>query len=72
MFRNKKCDMKFVVPSHYELRNTRSWLDENGVNWRSLGNTCWFTSFNVRENDWLKIESIEVIGNIYDNKELLK
>ena len=25
-----------------------------------------------KENDWLKIESIEVIGNIYDNKELLK
>ena len=25
-----------------------------------------------KENDWLKIESIEVIGNIHDNKELLK
>ena len=25
-----------------------------------------------KENDWLKIEGIEVIGNIYDNKELLK
>ena len=25
-----------------------------------------------KENDWLKIECIEVIGNIYDNKELLK
>ena len=51
----KSGDMKFVVPSHYELRNTRSWLDENGVNWRSLGNACWFTSFNVRENDYLEL-----------------
>ena len=25
-----------------------------------------------KENDWLKIESIEVIGNIHDNKDLLK
>ena len=25
-----------------------------------------------KENDWLKIECIEVIGNIHDNKELLK
>ena len=25
-----------------------------------------------KENDWLKIESIEVICNIYDNPELLK
>ena len=25
-----------------------------------------------KENDWLKIEGIEVIGNIHDNKELLK
>ena len=25
-----------------------------------------------KENDWLKIEGVEVIGNIYDNKELLK
>lgn len=42
----KSGDMKFVVPSHYELRNTRSWLDENGVNWRSLGNACWFTNLD--------------------------
>ena len=39
-------NMKFVVPSHYKLRNTRSWLDENGVNWRSLGNACWFTNLD--------------------------
>ena len=25
-----------------------------------------------KENDWLKIEEEEVIGNIHDNKELLK
>lgn len=42
----KSGDMKFVVPDYYELRNTRSWKDENGVNWRSLGNACWFTNLD--------------------------
>lgn len=42
----KSGDMKFVVPDYYELRSTRSWKDENGVNWRSLGNACWFTNLD--------------------------
>lgn len=25
-----------------------------------------------KESDWLKIKDIEIVGNIYDNKELLK
>lgn len=42
----KAGDMAFVVPSHYEQRTHRSWVDENGVNWRSLGNACWFTNLD--------------------------
>ena len=37
----------FVVPDHYEMREVRSWRDENGTNWRSLGNTCWFTNLDI-------------------------
>jgi hypothetical protein len=37
----------FVVPDHYELREVRSWRDENGTNWRSLGNACWFTNLDI-------------------------
>jgi hypothetical protein len=37
----------FVVPDHYEMRKVRSWRDENGTNWRSLGNACWFTNLDI-------------------------
>lgn len=37
----------FVVPNHYEMRSVRSWRDENGTNWRSLGNACWFTNLDI-------------------------
>lgn len=37
----------FVVPDHYEMREVRSWRDENGTNWRSLGNACWFTNLDI-------------------------
>lgn len=37
----------FVVPDHYEQREIRSWRDENGTNWRSLGNACWFTNLDI-------------------------
>ncbi|MEQ9007613.1 MAG: adenine-specific methyltransferase EcoRI family protein, partial [Ekhidna sp.] len=36
----------FVVPDHYEMRKVRSWRDEKGTNWRSLGNACWFTNLD--------------------------
>ncbi len=38
---------KFIVPDDYEQREFRSWRDENGVNWRSLGNACWFTNLDI-------------------------
>jgi len=38
---------KFIVPDHYEHREVRSWRDENGINWRSLGNACWFTNLDI-------------------------
>lgn len=41
---NKFGDMAFRVPNDYEGRSTRSWRDEEGNNWRSLGNACWFTN----------------------------
>jgi hypothetical protein len=37
----------FVVPDHYEMRKVRSWRDENGTNWRSFGNACWFTNLDI-------------------------
>jgi hypothetical protein len=38
---------KFIVPDYYEQREFGSWRDENGVNWRILGNVCWFTNLDV-------------------------
>ncbi|MBK9154005.1 MAG: adenine-specific methyltransferase EcoRI family protein [Chloracidobacterium sp.] len=40
---------KFVVPDDYELREIRSWRDEDGTNWRSLGNACWFTNMDIQK-----------------------
>ncbi|MBL7975567.1 MAG: adenine-specific methyltransferase EcoRI family protein, partial [Candidatus Kapabacteria bacterium] len=37
----------FIVPNNYEQREYRSWRDENGTNWRSLGNACWFTNLDI-------------------------
>jgi len=37
----------FVVPDHYEMREVRSWRDESGTNWRSMGNACWFTNLDI-------------------------
>lgn len=37
----------FIVPDEYEMREVRSWRDENGTNWRSLGNACWFTNLDI-------------------------
>jgi adenine-specific methyltransferase EcoRI-like protein len=39
----------FIVPDHYEMRAVRSWRDENGTNWRSLGNACWFTNLDIQK-----------------------
>jgi hypothetical protein len=37
----------FMVPDHYEMREVRSWRDQEGNNWRSLGNACWFTNLDI-------------------------
>ena len=37
----------FRVPDHYEMREVRSWRDEEGKNWRSLGNACWLTNLDI-------------------------
>lgn len=39
----------FVVPQDYEMRSIRSWRDENGTNWRSLGNACWYTNLDIHK-----------------------
>ena len=41
--------VNFVVPDHYELREIRSWRTEDGTNWRSLGNACWFTNLDIQK-----------------------
>ena len=40
---------KFIVPDEYEQREHRSWRDEDGTNWRSLGNACWFTNLDIEK-----------------------
>ncbi len=42
-------DMSFRVPNSYEQRETRSWVDESGKKWRSLGNACWFTNLDIKK-----------------------
>lgn len=37
----------FIVPDDYEMREVRSWRDDDGNNWRSLGNACWFTNLDI-------------------------
>ena len=45
-----KCgDMAFTVPSYYEPRETRFWIDERGQKWRSMGNICWFTNLDIQK-----------------------
>lgn len=39
----------FVVPDHYEMREVRSWRDNDGTNWRSMGNACWFTNLDIEK-----------------------
>jgi hypothetical protein len=39
--------VNFIVPDHYKQREVRSWRDENGTNWRSFGNACWYTNLDI-------------------------
>jgi len=51
----------FMVPDHYEMREVRSWRDENGTNWRSFGNACWFTNLDIakRHEDLILYKTYE-------------
>ena len=40
-------DMSFRVPDHYEARETRFWIDEDGNKWRSMGNIGWYTNLDI-------------------------
>ncbi|MBN9616715.1 MAG: modification methylase [Acidobacteriales bacterium 59-55] len=44
---NKSGDMEFKVPACYEARETRYWVDADGQKWRSMGNACWYTNFDI-------------------------
>lgn len=55
----------FIVPDYYEEREYRSWRDENGVNWRSLGNACWFTNLDISKRH----ENIILYKTYKDNEE---
>lgn len=37
----------FKVPSSYEEKSNRFWIDESGQKWRSMGNICWFTNLDI-------------------------
>ena len=36
----------FQVPSNYEEKSNRFWIDETGQKWRSMGNVCWYTNLD--------------------------
>jgi hypothetical protein len=60
----------FVVPDHYEMREVRSWRDESGTNWRSLGNACWFTNLDIqkRHEELVAIKPYDPLSHPhYDN-----
>ena len=59
--------VNFMVPDHYELREIRSWRDENGTNWRSFGNACWFTNLDIAKRH----ENL-VVYKSYDRKLYLE
>lgn len=66
---------KFVVPDHYELREIRSWRDENGTNWRSFGNACWFTNLDIakRHEDLTLYKTYETkLYPKYDNYDAIE
>lgn len=49
----------FKVPSYYEERSNRFWIDENGQKWRSFGNICWFTNLTHKKRN----EILETIAS---------
>ncbi|KAA6231380.1 hypothetical protein FMM56_04295 [Campylobacter sp. LR264d] len=51
----------FKVPSDYEEKTTRFWIDDNGQKWRSMGNICWFTNLDIKKRH----ENLETIASYY-------
>jgi len=65
----------FMVPDHYEMREVRSWRDENGTNWRSFGNACWFTNLDIakRHEDLILYKTYDRQGYPkYDNYDAIE
>lgn len=58
-------DMSFMVPSYYEERETRFWIDESGQKWRSLGTICWFTNLDHQKRH----EELVLYKKYYGNEE---
>lgn len=38
---------EFMVPDHYDKSKSGHRTDENGQDWRKLGNVCWFTNMEI-------------------------
>lgn len=67
-------DMEFVVPSHYQPRATR-YREENGIKYRSMGNTCWFTNLDTtkRHEDIILYRSYNATDYpYYDNYDAIE
>ena len=67
-------EMEFVVPSYYEPKATR-YREENGIKYRSMGNTCWFTNLDVakrHENIILYKSYNESEYPTYDNYDAIE
>lgn len=60
-------DMAFMVPSYYEPRETRYWVDENGQKWRSMGNIAWYTNLDIQKRH----ENL-ILYKTYNKDEYLK
>jgi len=66
---NKSGDMAFRVPDHYEPRETRYWKDDEGQQWRSMGNACWFTNLDHGRRHQ-KLECMTIAENLKFSKNL--
>jgi len=67
--------VNFIVPDHYEHREFRSWRDENGTNWRSLGNACWYTNLDIakRHEDMILYKNYKKTDYMkYDNYKAIE
>lgn len=72
---NNNGDMAFKVPSYYEPRSTRFWVDEEGQKWRSLGNAAWFTNldFSKRHEDLILYKTYNPEDYLaYDNYDAIE